>query len=883
LSIRPQRKKRSFAAVLAAAMIASVLALIASPASATSAVTQKRLSGLDRYATAAAVAENAYPSASKAILVSGESFADALSSAGLAGSLGAPIFLTQQAALPAVTAAAMGRVLGSSKAIYVVGGEAAVGAGVVTTLTGLGYTVTRLSGADRYATAAAVATKSTAMASIGTMSGIVTCILVSGIGYADGLAAGPLAVGNKMPILLTDPNTLSAATTTAITANGCKQMLIVGGTSSVSAAVATAADAIAGVSVVRVSGADRYATSIALAQKAYASIAAGGLAWTKTQVSIARGDSFADALAASQLSHTVNTPLLLVQAGGIGTGVSAELTAKSGTMAKVFVIGGTSAISAATAQAADDAATIAGPTATITGVVVGSNSATVTYSAKMSGAATLTNYLVNNTAVVIVANVLSAFDDGVVADAGVTSGGVSTCGTVAALVSAKFKVGNKVTYSNAWVNPTLPGLAAQTSYVTNVTSGTRLCIAGDGGDTTAAATISSAPLACSDATGVTVCTIYVDSAFAAGDVFSTKSTGITATATSIKVPVTSATAAAVGSTSVPTATVECFTTSADATRITFSEPVNAFLAASITETDAGTVASWLREIGTNTYIVTWSAAPAAGSTITVDMSTVTSARGIAGSATVDATGTCQSSTAKPVANSGTFAVTNSAHATKDLSDTAANDTVSLTMTKAGTAPGVLGNAYKVGIVDTAVGTSAASAAVNVTYNTSTKTFSLNFDTGANTLVTATQIAAAFNVNADFAALAAASVKLSAGGTFVTADGGTAAASFASGVSSVAVTVTMSDALRPYAGDVDHAAITLSGTTATNRSAATAPVQAKAFVLAALGKQLKLTYALTTTEYVNYPAKGSSTVYIPAGDLRSKQDNATSVAQTVTLN
>jgi putative cell wall-binding protein len=882
LSIRPQRKKRSFAAVLAAAMIASVLALIASPASATSAVTQKRLSGLDRYATAAAVAENAYPSASKAILVSGESFADALSSAGLAGSLGAPIFLTQQAALPAVTAAAMGRVLGSSKAIYVVGGEAAVGAGVVTTLTGLGYTVTRLSGADRYATAAAVATKSTAMASIGTMSGIVTCILVSGIGYADGLAAGPLAVGNKMPILLTDPNTLSAATTTAITANGCKQMLIVGGTSSVSAAVATAADAIAGVSVVRVSGADRYATSIALAQKAYASIAAGGLAWTKTQVSIARGDSFADALAASQLSHTVNTPLLLVQAGGIGTGVSAELTAKSGTMAKVFVIGGTSAISAATAQAADDAATIAAPTATITGVVVGSNSATVTYSAKMTGAATLTNYLVNNTAVAISANTVSAFAAGAVGDAGSTSGGASTCGTVAALVSAKFKVGNKVVVSAAWDITQLPGLAVLTSYVTNVTSGTRVCIAGAAGATDTA-TISSAPLACSDATGVTVCTIYVDSAFAAGDVFSTKSTGITATATSIKVPVTSATAAAVGSTSVPTATVECFTTSADATRITFSEPVNAFLATEITETDAGNVASWLREIGTNTYIVTWSAAPAAGSTITVDMSDVTSARGIAGSATVDATGTCQSSTAKPVANSGTFAVTNSAHATIDLSDANDSEKVSLTMTKAGTAPGVLGNAYKVSVVDTAVGTSAASAAVSVTYNTSTKTFTLNHDAGANSLLTGTQIAAAFNANADFAALAVASVKLSAGTAYVANDGNVAAASFASGVSSVAVTVTMSDALRPYAGDVDHAAITLSGTTATNRSAATAPVQAKAFVLAALGKQLKLTYALTTTEYVNYPVKGSSTVYIPAGDLRSKQDNATSVAQTVTLN
>ena len=61
--------------------------------------------------------------------------------------------------MPAVTAAAMGRVMGASKTVYVIGGENAVGSGVVTTLTGLGYVVTRLSGADRYATAAAVAAK----------------------------------------------------------------------------------------------------------------------------------------------------------------------------------------------------------------------------------------------------------------------------------------------------------------------------------------------------------------------------------------------------------------------------------------------------------------------------------------------------------------------------------------------------------------------------------------------------------------------------------------------------------------------------------------------------------------------------------------------------
>ena len=312
MSTRTMRSsKRSFAAVIAAAMLASLLALISTPAAAGTAVTQKRLSGLDRYATAAAVAEHTHASATKSIIVSGENYADALSASALSGALTAPIFLTQANALPAVTAAAMGRVMGASKTVYIIGGENAVGSGVATTLTGLGYVVTRLSGADRYATAAAVAAKVKTSATIGSIDGKVTCILVSGQGYADGLAAGPLAAGNKMPILLTEPGTLTAATSAAITANGCKQMLIVGGEASVSAAVATAADALTGVNVMRVSGADRYATSTAVADLAYKQASLGGLAWAKVETIIARGDSFADALGASQLAGSTNRTLLL--------------------------------------------------------------------------------------------------------------------------------------------------------------------------------------------------------------------------------------------------------------------------------------------------------------------------------------------------------------------------------------------------------------------------------------------------------------------------------------------------------------------------------------------------------------------------------------------
>ncbi len=327
-----------------------MLALVSSPASAAATVTQKRLSGLDRYATAAATAEYSTATATKAIIASGENYADALTASALSGAASAPLLLTAKDALPAVTAAALGRMMGTNKTVYVIGGEAAVGAGVVTTLTGLGYVVTRISGADRYATAAAVAAKVVQLNTIGSMNGKVTCILASGQGYADALSAGPLAHANKMPILLTEPGTLTAATSAAITANGCKQMMIVGGTAAVSEAVATAADALTGVNVLRVSGADRYATSVAIANKAWASTANGGLNWAKTHIAIARGDSYADGLAASQLgANTAVTPLLLVQADAVPTAISAAIAGKSTTITDIRVVGGLTAIPATVA------------------------------------------------------------------------------------------------------------------------------------------------------------------------------------------------------------------------------------------------------------------------------------------------------------------------------------------------------------------------------------------------------------------------------------------------------------------------------------------------------------------------------------------------------
>ena len=833
-------------------------------------MTQKRLSGLDRYATAAAVAENAYASATKSIIVSGETYADALSASALSGAVSAPIFLTQASALPAVTAAAMARVMGANKTVYIIGGENAVGAGVATTLTGLGYVVTRISGADRYATAAAVAAKVKTSATIGSMNGIVTCILVSGQGYADGLAAGPLAAGNKMPVLLTEPGTLTAATSAAITASGCKQMLIVGGTASVSAAVATAADALTGVSVTRVSGADRYATSVAVAELAYKVIGLGGLGWASVQTIVARGDSFADALAASQLAGTgTNRTLLLTQADAIPAGASTLLTAKRATLNYIFVIGGTSAIPADVAQAADDAATIAKPTAVISGATVGSNAITITTSEKVTGGTTAANFKINNAAIPVATCAFASS-----AEAGAPYATEATDLTVVS-GACPYAVGNKVLLApaaNADRFTEIVGNAAETGVVVDYPDATSILIAGVYSTGTIAGTI--APAASVSNAAGTVHTVYINKGLAAGDVITV--TGVASAATGAAITAASATVAAAAATATPKGTLTCYTTGTANTYLTMDMPVKGLAIASISETDGSSIAAAniARIDGTNSYTLTWAAAPTAGSTITLDSSTLTGQNAKVGSA-VDSSGTCANNTTKPVAQSASMVVTNSTQAGLAMTD--GSDTVQISFLKAGVAPGVKGNMYKVTTVDTG---SASKTAFTVEYNSAVKAFVMSYDRGATGLaVTSTGVAAALNGNATFATMAVANVTVSDGGAWDEAAGDEA---IAGGVTSVGVTVTFNGGILWAAGNIDETSITLSGTTAANVTAATNNAGSPASNAAHFGGKATFTFALTTTEYVNYPTAGSSTIAIGIGDVTSLQGNATTAKQTVTI-
>jgi len=200
--------------------------------------------------------------------------------------------------------------------VYILGGTTAVPASVATTLTGLGFTVNRLAGADRYATAILVA---------GAIGNPGTVLLATGNNFPDALSAGPAAAHLGGAVLLTNGSTLPSTVSTYLTAHP-GTVYAVGGP-------ATLADP----SATPLTGVDRFATAAAV----------GALFSSPTFVGIASGVTFADALTGGAYEAHVGGPLLLTDPGTLPGSTSSYLTGAKTSILTTDVFGGTTAISAA--------------------------------------------------------------------------------------------------------------------------------------------------------------------------------------------------------------------------------------------------------------------------------------------------------------------------------------------------------------------------------------------------------------------------------------------------------------------------------------------------------------------------------------------------------
>ena len=392
-----RRGKRSLAAILAAMLAASVLAVVAgSPAQAANTASEvlidhdgnastamvRQFAGQDRYDTALRVAKDfaeekgglgAVPTA---FLASGVTLVDSISAAGFAGYADAPILLTRGDSLHGGVADFIEDY--GAGTVYVLGGTAAISDATVTAIEGLANSpkVTRLDGTDRYATAARIAGQiETDSQWCGTDA--VSAVLINGgtdmLAY--GVAVQTAVYRLQLPLLMTTADELPDSTADYITENDVEHVQIVGSTDVVSAGVESALTSLGVDTVARVDGASAAAVSVELAKMANNGCNDDLAPVSGTHVALVRGNPdgvvAAPALASSIVSGSMVTPLVVNEpmdgANSLPASVRDYLAATpkanaAGTKLnlRIVAIGGMAAVSQATMDAAIDAAASSG-------------------------------------------------------------------------------------------------------------------------------------------------------------------------------------------------------------------------------------------------------------------------------------------------------------------------------------------------------------------------------------------------------------------------------------------------------------------------------------------------------------------------------------------
>jgi putative cell wall-binding protein len=298
-----------------------------------------RFAGADRVATSIALAELAWGGrAPTVLLASSRAYPDALSASGLSGVLDAPVVLTSPEALSGSVGEALGR--WGTQRVVIVGGPAAVSDEVMVDLDGRGIEVSRESGPDRFATAAAVADLVVA-SSLGSDH----VYVVEGLhadprrGWPDAVAVSAVAARNRSPVLLTVQDRVPEATAEALASIGPSAVTVVGGPQAVSDQVVAELGGFGPVS--RVWGLDRYETSSGV-------VAHGrGRGVSSMWTMVVTGGNWPDALSAGSAAGRLGGAVLLVAPDRLEDQMPLAGMIRADEVAWVGIAGGAAAISQA--------------------------------------------------------------------------------------------------------------------------------------------------------------------------------------------------------------------------------------------------------------------------------------------------------------------------------------------------------------------------------------------------------------------------------------------------------------------------------------------------------------------------------------------------------
>lgn len=334
------------------------------------ATTYNRLAGADRYATSMAIAQELQKGFTGkldgTVIATGENFADALSAGPLASFYGSPLLLGSKNAYAPESQAAINFAMASMKqggTAELIGGEGVLDPSYVSIITAghdlldtdgdgrldteVGFGSFRADGVTRYSTSLLT---SISVRSDESSNRPEVLFVASGENFPDALSVASQAGIKKAPILLTPSDNLPDYYGVTIKnyrkldapINGTwyvppTEIVIVGGEGVISANVESQLKQLApSATITRLAGVDRYETAAQVYAKYFTN---------PSQIYIASGENFPDALSASPLAAKNNAPVVLVDPNSTELPPAIESYLKSLNAPAMTVLGGEGVIS----------------------------------------------------------------------------------------------------------------------------------------------------------------------------------------------------------------------------------------------------------------------------------------------------------------------------------------------------------------------------------------------------------------------------------------------------------------------------------------------------------------------------------------------------------
>jgi glucose/arabinose dehydrogenase/putative cell wall-binding protein len=195
------------------------------------------------------------------------------------------------------------------------------------------HDVRRLAGADRFATAAAVAADTFSPP-------VAVAYVATGLEFPDALASAPRAAADDAPVLLVSRTAVPAATEAELERLRPERIVVLGGEAAVAGSVLEDLGELTDGEVTRLAGSNRFGTAAAISETTFSSGVVAAY--------VANGATFPDALSGGAAAAGQDRPVLLVTRDEIPQETAAELARLE--PGSIIVLGGTSAVSADVAR-----------------------------------------------------------------------------------------------------------------------------------------------------------------------------------------------------------------------------------------------------------------------------------------------------------------------------------------------------------------------------------------------------------------------------------------------------------------------------------------------------------------------------------------------------